>query len=171
MPLPAAPHSLADLLDRAAIADLVHCYANSIDRRDWTAYRSIFADHVDIDFYTWAGIREGYAADAWVAAVKDTLACFDSTQHTMSNLAITLAGDEATCVASMMARHNLMIDDRREFQILGGYYTDRMVRQQDVWKISGCALTITWEEGERALFEKARTLGPRARVDVGMQGV
>ena len=94
MPLPAAPHSLADLLDRAAIADLVHCYANSIDRRDWTAYRSIFADHVDIDFYTWAGIRERYAADAWVAAVKDTLACFDSTQHSMSNLAITLAGED-----------------------------------------------------------------------------
>jgi len=134
-------------------------------------YRSIFADQVDIDFFTWAGIRERYQADAWVAAVKDTLACFDSTQHTMSNLSIGLAGDEAICVASMTARHNLMIDGRREFQILGGHYTDRMVRQPDGWKIAGCALMITWEEGDRALFEKAHALGPRSRVDVGMQGV
>jgi len=169
--LPAAPRSMADLLDRAAVADLVYTYANAIDRRDWTAYRSIFADQIDIDFFTWAGIRERYAAAAWVAAVKDTLACFDSTQHTMSNLAISLGGDVATVVASMTARHNLVVDGRREFQILGGYYTDRMVRQADGWKIAGCALMITWEEGDRALFEKAHALGPRSRVDVGMQGV
>jgi hypothetical protein len=171
VPVPNAPGGLADLLDRAAIADLVHGYANSIDRRDWTMYRSIFADHIDVDFFTWAGIRQRYEADAWVAAVKDTLACFDSTQHTMSNLAISLNGDEATVVAAMTARHNLVIDGRREFQILGGYYTDRMVRQPNGWKIAGCALMITWEEGDRALFEKAHALGPRSRVDVGMQGV
>ena len=171
MALPTAPGSLADLLDRAAIADLVHGYANAIDRRDWAMYRSIFADQIDVDFFTWAGIRERYAADAWVAAVKDTLACFDSTQHTMSNLAISLAGDEAICVASMTARHNLIVDGRREFQILGGYYTDRMVRLRDGWKIAGCALMITWEEGDRGLFEKAHAMGPRSRADVGMQGV
>ena len=171
MPMPAAPRGLADLLDRAAIADLVHCYANSIDRRDWAAYRSIFAAEVDVDFFTWAGIRERYAADAWVAAVKDTLACFDSTQHTMSNLAITVNGDEAVCVASMTARHNLLLDGRREFQILGGIYTDPMVSQQEGWKIAGCASMITREEGDRGLLEKAHAIGPRSCIDVGMQGV
>ena len=116
-------------------------------------------------------IRDSYAADAWVAAVKDTLACFDSTQHTMSNLAIHLAGEEATVVASMTARHHLMVDGKREFQLLGGYYTDRVVRVHGGWKIAGCALMITWEEGDRGLFEKARAMGPRSRVDVGLQGI
>ena len=42
------PTTLNDLLDRAKIGDLVGAYANSIDRRDWAGYRSIFAMVVDI---------------------------------------------------------------------------------------------------------------------------
>jgi len=160
------PKNLRDLLDRAAISDLVHAYAHGIDRRDWALYRSIFADRVDIDFFTWAGIREVFDADAWTAAVKGTLAPFDATQHTMSNLAITLDGDAATCIAHMTARHVL----GAEAQTLGGYYTNRFARTADGWKIVGCTLMITWEEGDRALFERASALGPRARVDVGLQG-
>lgn len=161
------PETLRDLLDRAGIGDLIHAYAHNIDRRDWRRYRSIFADRIDIDFFGWAGIRETVDADAWVATVKATLAPFDATQHTMSNLLVTLDGDTAICVVSMTARHVL----GSEVQVLGGYYTDRFVRTPGGWKIAGCALTITWEEGDRALFERAAAIGPRVRVDVGLQGI
>lgn len=165
------PHDLAGLLDRAAISDLVFAYARGIDRRDWRLYRSIFADRVDIDFSTWAGTRETVDADAWVASVRDTLACFDATQHRMTNVAISVDGDTSVCVAEMTARHVLVVDGLPRFQMLGGYYTDRCVRTPAGWRIVGCALTITWEEGDRGLFAQAHALGPRARVDVGTQGV
>lgn len=170
MDLPNAPASLIDLIDRASITDVVNAYAHGIDRRDWALYRSIFAEEVDIDFFTWAGIRTRYAAKDWVALVRATLAPFDSTQHTFTNLAIRLRGSEATCTVNMTARHNLMVDGRMESQTLGGYYTDQLVRGAQGWRIAGCALMITWEEGDRKLFERASALGARARIDVGLEG-
>ena len=165
--MPTPPHSLQDLLDRAAIADLRYAYAHGVDRRDWALYRSIFADRVEFDFFTWAGIRETYDADEWVALVKATLAPFDATQHTFTNLLITLDGDNATCVTNMTARHVL----GQESQTLGGYYTDRLVRTEAGWRITACQLMITWEEGDRELFERAAALGPRSRADVGLEGI
>ena len=53
MPLPSPPTGIADLLDRAAIADVIYAYAQGLDRRDWVLYRSIFDDAVDFDFFTW----------------------------------------------------------------------------------------------------------------------
>jgi SnoaL-like domain len=171
MQVPAAPKNLGELIDRVAIADVVYAYAHGLDRRDWALYRSIFLERIEVDFFTWAGIRQSYEIDDWLASVRVTLACFDSTQHTLTNLAITLDGDQAICVANMTARHNLVVGGAQQSQTLGGYYTNRLVRTAQGWKIAACALMITWEEGDRALFEKAQKMGPRARVDVGMQGV
>ena len=168
--VPPPPRDLKDLLDRAAIADVVHGYAHGVDRRDWALYRSIFTDEVDIDFSTWGNLKQRYAADVWVGMVRQTLACFDATQHTLTNLAITLDGDTATCIAKMTARHVLLAEGASHSQTLGGYYTNRLVRLAAGWKIAGCALMITWEEGDRALFEQAQARGTRSRIDVGMQG-
>lgn len=161
MRLPPAPQGLQDLLDRAAITDLRHAYAHGIDRRDWALYRGIFADRVDVDFSTWAGIRESFAADDWVALVKQTLAPFDATQHSFSNLFITLDGNRATCMTNMTAKH--VLDGQS--QILGGYYVDRLARTAQGWKITACQLVVTWEEGDRALFDRAAARGPRPRID------
>ena len=165
--LPPAPKNAQELLDRAAIADLKYAYAHGIDRRDWALYRSIFTDRIEVDFFDWAGIRDVLDADAWVASVKSTLAPFDATQHTFSNPFITLHGDHATCVTTMTARHVL----GAEAQVLGGFYTERMERTTQGWKIAACGLTITWEEGSRDLFARAAALGPRPRGDVGTQGM
>lgn len=165
--MPQAPRDLQELLDRAAIIDLRNCYAQAVDQRDWPLYRSIFADRVHFDFFTWAGIRDTYDADVWVGMVRDTLSPFDATQHSFCNHRVTLDGDRATCVTTMTARHVL----GEEAQTLGGYYTDELERTADGWKIVSCTLMITWEEGDRALFEKAAALGPRPRRDVGTQGM
>ncbi|WP_221795177.1 nuclear transport factor 2 family protein [Aquisediminimonas sediminicola] len=167
MPLLSAPLSVQHLLDRAAIADLKYAYAYGVDQRDWALYRSIFTDRIEIDFFDWAGIRDVWDADQWVATVKETLAPFDATQHVFSNPLITLNGDSAICVTTMTARHVL----GEEAQILGGYYTERMDRTEAGWKIAACSLKITWEEGDRDLFARAAALGPRPRRDVGAQGI
>lgn len=167
MKLPPPPTSLQDLLDRAAIRDVKQAYAFGVDQRDWALYRSIFMDEVEFDFFDWAGIRETIPADRWVEMVKATLAPFDATQHVFTGQFITLAGESATAVTTMTARHQL----GAEAQAMGGYYTETLVRTADGWKIAACKLTITWEEGDRGLFDRAAALGPRSRGDVGMQGV
>lgn len=167
MPAPSLPTSLQDLIDRATIGDTALSYATGIDRRDWALYRSIFADTVEFDFETWSGVPASMiAADEWVASVRETLACFDATAHVLTNPVITLAEDDATIVLHMTATHYL----EGETQVLGGYYTHRLVRQGCGWKIVGCRLVITWEQGDRGLFDRAKRRGPRARIDVGTEG-
>ena len=168
MPAPSAPTTLRDLIDRARISDTLLNYATGVDRRDWALYRSIFADEVEFDFETWSGepptlIR----ADDWVASVRETLAPFDATAHTITNHVITLDGDSATITGHMVALHYL----EGETQELGGFYTDRMVRAGEDWKIVGCRLVITWERGSRALFARAKTRGSQRRIDVGTEGL
>jgi SnoaL-like domain len=148
--------TLETLVARAEISDVVNRYATGIDRRDWALYRSIFADEVDFDFTTWSGGEpRRLAADVWVANVRGGLSGFDATQHMSSNHVHTIEGDEATCVSYMVARHYLVVEGEGRMQALGGYYTNRLRRGPDGWKIHACTLTVTWEMGDRALFQTA----------------
>ena len=144
------------LIARAEISDVVNRYATGIDRRDWALYRSIFADEVDLDFTTWSGGEpRRVVADDWVAGVRDGLSGFDATQHISSNHVHTIEGDAATCVSYMIALHHLVEGGERQMQGLGGYYTNRLRRGPNGWKIHACTLTVTWEMGDRGLFQIA----------------
>jgi hypothetical protein len=150
------PLTVETLIARAEISDVVNRYATGIDRRDWPLYRSIFADEVDFDFTSWSGGEpRRLAADVWVANVRDGLSGFDATQHISSNHVHAIEGDTATCVSYMVALHHLVEGEQRSMQGLGGYYTNVLRRGAEGWKIHACALAVTWEMGERALFQIA----------------
>ncbi|MEP3450414.1 MAG: nuclear transport factor 2 family protein [Parasphingorhabdus sp.] len=145
-----------DLIDRAEIHDALMNYATGIDSRDWGLYRSLFTDDVEIDFSSWSGEPGGMMkADDWVAGVKTVLTGFDGTQHLLANEVITLKGDEAEVVPYMQAHHYLKIDGEHHLQSIGGYYRHHMIRTEDGWKSRSCKLTVTWEKGDRGLFEIA----------------
>lgn len=165
-----APATLADLLDRAAIADLLNGYAYGIDRRDWALYRSIFADRLDVDL-AWSGVATTMAADEWVATVCATLSPFDATLHRMTNIAIGLDGDRGTLGCQMTARHMLEIGGAQHVHMLGGRYEHEVARIDGMWRIAKLRLVITMEQGDRGLFERAGALGARPRIDVGVQGM
>ncbi len=149
-----------DLIDRANITDHVLNYATGIDRRQWDLYRSIFADEVVLDFSSWSGDpASAMPADDWVAAVRATLEPFDATQHVLTNLVITLDGDCATCTCYMAAHHHLVIDGDRQMHSIGGYYVHDLKRAGDGWLIHKTQLNVTWEMGDRSLFELAAKRG------------
>jgi hypothetical protein len=156
--------SVETLIARAEISDVVNRYATGIDRRDWALYRSIFAEEVDFDFTTWSGGEpRRLRADDWVANVRDGLSGFDATQHLSSNHVHTIEGAEATCVSYMVALHYLVEEDQRRMQGLGGYYTNRLRRDDAGWTIHACTLTVTWEMGDRGLFQIAGRRWARRR--------
>ena len=147
---------LQALLDRMAISDIVVRYATGIDMRDWAAYRSCFTDDVEIDFTSWSGGEPStMKADDWVALVRATLSGFAATQHISTNHVITIDGDRATCVSYMQAQHYLPNAQGDNAFTLGGYYSNRLVRTADGWKIRGCRLTVTWSTGNRHVFDLA----------------
>lgn len=148
--------TLEVLIARAEISDVVNRYATGIDRRDWSLYRSIFADEVLFDFTSWnGGEPRRLQADDWVANVRQGLSGFDATQHLSGNHVHTIEGEAATCVSYMVALHHLRDGDQRLMHGIGGYYANRLGRGPDGWKIHACTLTVTWEMGDRGLFETA----------------
>jgi 3-phenylpropionate/cinnamic acid dioxygenase small subunit len=151
---------LQDIIDRQAVTDVVVRYATGIDMRDWSLYRSCFADEVYIDFTSWSGGEpQRMTADRWVVSVRSGLAGFDATQHISTNHVITLHGDDAVCVSYVQAQHVLrdVLDaDGDSTFTLGGYYQNDLVRTSDGWKIRRCRLTVMWTTGDRHLFALAR---------------
>lgn len=145
-----------DLVDRARITDHVLKYATGIDRHQWDLYRSIFADEIVMDFSSWSGQpATPMAADDWVAGVRATLEPFDATQHVLTNFVVEVDGNTATCTCYMAAHHHLVTGDLREMHSIGGYYVHQLKRDGDGWLIHHTHLNVTWEMGDRELFERA----------------
>lgn len=145
------------LRDRADLTDLINEYATGIDTRDWTLYRSIFADEVDIDFSSYSGVPGSrMKGDDWAAGVQQMLPGFDATQHLLANMVFDIRGDEATVTVYMQAEHFLPNNLGDSSHTLGGYYTHQIRRGPDGWKIHGTRLTVTWSRGNRHVYELAR---------------
>jgi len=159
--------NLEQLLDRAAITDLVNRYATGLDRRDWKLLRSIFADEIDME-YTSVGIKAGrYSADRWVRSSEVLFAGFGPTQHTLTNHAIDLNGDTAHCVMYMRAEHFIVEDAPRDnCWTIGGYYRVDLKRSTEGWKIHAMGLHVTWQTGNRELSNLAIE---RGRVKLGIK--
>jgi len=148
---------LRDLLDREAISDTLIRYATAVDGRDWLLFRSCFTDPVEIDLSSWTGSPAGdVPTDDWVAGVRAGLSGFDVTHHMSSNHRIALTGDHATATSYVQARHGLRNPQADEIYTLAGYYEYRLQREPDGWRIRACRLTVTWSEGDRSLFDRAR---------------
>ncbi len=89
-----------------------------------------------------------FPLDTWLRVVQKTLSPYRVTQHLNANVTIKVNGDEATAVVYLKARH-LPPDDPENKKIwdVGGYYTDRLVRTAQGWKIADLKFTQTWTEG------------------------
>ena len=96
------------LLDRAEISDVQLRYATGLDSRDWPLFRSCFTDEIETDFTSvFGGEPRKVSADRWTEAARRSLSGLKATQHMITNHVITVAGDDATCIAYVQARHFL----------------------------------------------------------------
>lgn len=151
------------------VIDLSHRYAAGIDHRDWDLYRACFTDPCEFDFSSFSGTPTAVMArDTWVDKVRRTNGSFDATQHQMSNQTVTFRDvDHAVCITELRAQHWFAPStmDRIghaggvNFCELGGHYTNEIVRQDGVWRIGRCQLTVRWQTGNLAIFDLARAIG------------
>ena len=146
-------NALRELIDRAAISDVLHAYATAVDTRDWTLFRSLFVDPLFLDFRTFhPSLFREMPVDELVE-ISMRLAAFDATQHISSNHVHRLDGDRATCVSYAQAGHFLKRDGRQYACFLHGHYTYELVRRSDGWKITRYGLEVTAELGDSQIFE------------------
>jgi len=137
------PHPLQTLIDRMDITDTSLRYATGIDLKDRALYRSCFTEEIEMDLSSMGlGPPVTVPADVWVEQALTLVSGFQSTQHIITNHVIIVEGDEATCVAYVQARHF----NPGSMITVGGYYTNRLVRSPEGWKICKLKLTQTWSQ-------------------------
>jgi len=142
--------ALEELLDRAAVADIVAGLAHTQDDRDWRALRRLFADTVVLDLSTHYFGRPPatVAAADLVDLARMTLAGFDCTHHAATNLAVRLSGDEATCRTHMVAYHHVPAEPGVvDHCTMRGYWQLELRKRDGRWLIHHWAVmrTAPWE--------------------------
>lgn len=147
--------------DFVAITRLRYEYAFGIDTRDYSLLRSVFTDRIEMDFSSYNGRpAAATSADEWVAACAALFDGLDATQHTMTNPLVDVepGGERARCRMAMQAAHFLGDPPENEFTI-GGWYLDRLVRVDGVWKIAAVTLNVTWRRGNESIMAAAVARG------------
>ena len=148
--------SAEELRDRAALSDVLIRFACSMDARDWPAYRSCFADSIEIDYRSLIGgeiLSE--TGDAWAERTRESFAGFDVTQHLSTNHVHRVEGDRAHSTAYICAEHFVTTKDAQESWTLGGIYRAEFARSQEGWKIERLALDVLWTRGNPDVFALA----------------
>lgn len=146
-----ADKGLDTLMDRAEVGDVMRRYGMSIDARDWPALRSCFADQIEVDAseseFGRGAAPYRMSGDQWLEQIRRIVTKFAVTQHMITPYRIEIGGDRAECLAYMQARHfPLNWTDPKTVWAIGGYYTNRMVKTRQGWKIAVWKLTLTWQE-------------------------
>ena len=149
------------------IIEVSYRYAMGIDHRNWDLYTDCFTDPCVFDFSSFSGRpATSMPAKVWSDNVRSLNGNFDATAHQMTNHVIThFSPSTAQCVTELRAQHwfspETMTELGHEGEMnwceLGGHYTNQLVSDGQVWRISSCKLTVRWRLGNEAIFGLARS--------------
>lgn len=133
---------LRQLVDRAAIQDVLLRYARGVDQRDMDLVASCFTPDSAYD----GGLARGTIADA-LAALRVAVTRYASTLHFLGNQLIELDGDGARSETYALAHHRLPDGALR---IVAVRYEDTLVRRGSGWAICRRVAHREWERTEPA---------------------
>jgi uncharacterized protein (TIGR02246 family) len=137
---------IRDLVDRAAIQDVVTGYAAALDSKDWAALGSLFTEDAIWEYE--AGGERLIGPDTIVARVAATLERLQATQHFCGNHSVRIDGDQASHTCYFQAQH---IRHDGETYLGAGRYTDDLRRTPDGWRLTRRKLTSIWSAGNPAV--------------------
>ena len=133
---------LQTLSDRAEITDLLTRYARSVDRQDWNLFRSVFTADAHIDYKQVGGVAGN--VDEIVGFLSKVMAMFETIQHLISNIDISIDGDEAQVTA--MVYNPLKLPDSPVWAT-GGWYHHKLVRTAEGWRSRSLVEEASWFHG------------------------
>jgi 3-phenylpropionate/cinnamic acid dioxygenase small subunit len=126
--------ALRAIQDRLEIEDLLHLYAEMVDRREWAKMDRIFALEATID-YTSTGGQKGPFRET-LAWLDRALESWPINLHVVSNAIIEIDGDNATSRCYFHAPMARQSPEGGQYVITNaGRYVDRLLRTADGWRI------------------------------------
>jgi hypothetical protein len=157
--------TLQTLIDKQALADLVHTYCRACDRRDFVLLRTLYHDDAIDDH----GSMFRGSADEYVAWLPGVMANFEATVHSITNTLFIVRGDEAQGELYTHAYHRTPAPDAREI-VIGGRYLDRYARRGGTWRFLHRALALDWvrvEAVDASAYREFAAGAPPGRTDAG----
>ena len=155
--MPSDSELLRELYDREQVRDVVNRYATSLDTQDREAFRSCFTDRIKIGPFPtlYRKVPTDVSVDDWMDQALTDAAGFERCQHFATNHQIQLHGEQATCKAYVLAQHYMPNSWGEPFATLGGWWTFRMVRTDDGWRIESYDVYHQWKSGNSWVYQAA----------------
>jgi hypothetical protein len=126
---------IEDLVEIEAIRQLKVRYCLGLDSKDWTLYRSCFADGARLGGGI-PGADSGdppfVGPDEWVASVVATVGTV-KTLHTVHGSLVEITGPDTA--------RGLWQYTQRGWGRTGGYYTEEYLKTNGAWKIASMRIT------------------------------
>jgi ketosteroid isomerase-like protein len=133
--------TLALLLDRQAIRDLVTRYACAVDRRDFETVAACFTPDAETD-YTFF---KGPIAEV-LEKIRAGVGGFAMTMHVLGNHLAEVRGDTATSETYAVCYHRRPgVADGAQL-VVAMRYLDDLVRTPAGWRIKRRHATVEWQQ-------------------------
>ena len=150
---------LAAMADKMAIAEVINAYARGVDRADATLLKSTCWSDALLDYGFYQGDAHPFL-DQLVVGLKQHV----NTQHQISNLLVSLEGNNARAECYLTAHHHRR--DNTEMTYIGRYL-DLLEKRDQVWKIKWRRIVMTWHQDVAMTedFDKNASLAAVARAN------
>lgn len=135
---------MQQLLDRAAIHDLLLHYARAVDNKNLDAVAHCFAPDAQYE----GALGRGTIHDA-LQQLKGAFERYHATFHMVGNLYVTF--DDASHARSetyAVAYHRLKAGDGGRQYVVAVRYLDQLARRDDRWQITHRTVRREWERHE-----------------------
>jgi hypothetical protein len=132
--------TIATLLDRQRIVDLINQLGRCLDERDFEALRGLFT--ADAGVTTPGGTATGH--DALVEQARRRHSADDGIQHVITNPIVDLDGDRAAVRANLLVSFAHSGPADPEPFLLGEVYRFELRRSTDGWRFTSLRSTPVW---------------------------
>ena len=140
--------NLAEVADRLAIQDVLAQHSRGVDRACEATLKSAYWPDAEVAYGGFNGPAHQFC-ETLPAGIKR----YAATQHSITNTAIDLRGDEARVETYVTAYHYLAAEAEEggdaEMTYIGRYL-DRMEKRGDVWKIAHRRVVMDWNRNAAA---------------------
>jgi hypothetical protein len=142
--------ALQELLDKQAIAELVHNYSRAVDRKDWALLRDLYTrDGVDDHAALFCG-----PADDFIKWLESASAHLDGMAHHVHSILIGVDGDAAWGEAYVTS-YNRWPDGNGGFEefVQGLRYLDNYRREGERWRFAYRKVMVDYAYKQPAWFD------------------
>jgi hypothetical protein len=134
---------LRELLDKQAIAELVHAYAEGIDRRDSKLLERVFTEDCLLHY----GAYDNSASVLVKSWRADSPPLFLMTHHLYGNIVVRFFGaDRARSITYFFAQHRIDRGGRLIDEMVRGRYLDRLIKQDGQWRFAERTIVFDWSK-------------------------